>query len=330
MNPRIEKMVLNILIGDKESPEILMGHSSDSDFNSMLRMVKTYRFNYHQGPEATSHLVANTDITFTSYPGSIASSDDFYLANGKHSRIIVSGITLKHQDAAQIMHGIDLEGTVFLSARVMAANRLAHNGKNWSLIMKRDPDLGAKQWLVIDEKRIKFLSQESSTISTTTEEVKSSNEIPTNTLQSADLVKAPANSNIVWLIDQTWRRLHAEDVSENFRKDGVEWLLDGTPFFQVIQDLNGLKSKDVRVNKKLQDSKDVIKFLQRNHGDLVSEPSTVDLKAYTSENHQLILQNGPFFTDSTHTHEEILEDDQENENSIAESFSPVYVQFLWD
>lgn len=342
-NPRVGKMVLNILLNENESPEILMGHSADGDYNSMLKMVKTYRFNYHHGPEAASRLVVNTDITFTSYPGSIASSDDFYLAIGKHSRIIVSGITLKHKDSAQQMHGIDLEGTIFSSARVMAANRLSHNGKFWSIIMKRDPDLGAKQWLVIDEKRMKYLgldTDESVTLPTTTTEdgARSSNEIPTDVLQSADLVKAPSNKNLVWLIDQTWRRLHAEDVTENFKKNDEEWLLDGTPFFKVIQELNGLKSKDVRVSKKLEDSDDVIKFLKNNayRGDLMNEPTTfgnIDLKVYASEDHQLIVQNGPVITDSAHPFDwssEEFDDIRHDEHPSLWNFSPIQVQFLWN
>lgn len=348
VNPRVGKMVLNIIVGENEHPKILMGHSADGDYTSMLKMVKTYRFNYHHGPEAASRIVTNTDITFTSYPGSIASSDDFYLAIGKHSRIIVSGITLKHHQSAELMHGIDLEATIFSSARVMAANRLSHNGKFWSRIMARDPDLGAKQWLVIDEKRMKFLSiddepsqdvNEPVTSSTTSDDgLVNSNEIPTDIIPSADLVKSPSNRNLVWLIDQTWRRLHAEDVTDRFKNDGDGWLFDGTPFFKVIQELNGLHGRDIIVKNDLDNSEDVVQFLKHNayRGDLMMQPTTfgnIDLKVYASEDHQLIVQNGPVITDSTHPFDwssEVFDDIRHDEHPSLWNFSPIHVQFLWN
>lgn len=350
--PRVGKMVLNILIKeDGKKPEVLIGHSSDGDYRSMLKVVKTYRFNYHHSPEPGSRLVINTDITFTSYPGSIASSDDFYLAMGKYTRIIVAGITLKHHQSAQLLHGIDLEGTVFSSARVMAANRLSHNGKFWSRVMARDPDIGAKQWLVIDEKKIKFLSiegpatdgNEAVTSSTTSDDglVNLNNEIPQDMLTSVDLVKAtssPSNRNLVWMVDQTWRRLHAEDVTSKFRNGDHGWSLDGTPYFKVIQELNGLQPKSPKANQKLMNLEDVAQFLKLNsyRGDLLMEPVTfgnVDLKLYTSEDHELIVQNGPITTNTSQPfnwNTDDFIDVHHDEHPVLWNFSPIQVQFLWD
>jgi len=352
VNPRVGKMVLNILLKEEgKKPEVLIGHSSDGDYSSMLKVVKTYRFNYHHSPEAGSRLVTNTDITFTSYPGSIASSDDFYLAIGKHTRVIVAGITLKHHESPQLLHGIDLEGTVFSAARVMAANRLSHNGKFWSRIMARDPDLGAKQWLVIDEKRIKYLSLDSTadlnevvTSSTTTEDGITNviiNEIPQDMLTSVDLVRdtsPPSNRNLIWLVDQTWRRLHAEDVTNMFRNGDHGWTLDGTPFFKVIQELTGLQPKSLKASNKLMSLEDIAQFLKLNsyRGDLLIEPITfgnVDLKLYTSEDHELIVQNGPITTNSTRPFDwnaDLFADIQHDEHPVLWDFSPIQVQFLWD
>lgn len=234
----VEKMIINLVIGE-ETSSIDIGHSSDGDYSSMLKIVKTYRFNYHQGPEFSHHLVPNTDITFTSYPGIIASTDDFYLAHGKHSRFIMAGIKLRYEKAAQI-HGIDLDATVLMSARVMAANRLAKDGKTWARLMARDPDIGAKQWLVIDEKRLKYLNineqnhggdEEIVTSSSYREDgLTEKNEIPTdNNIVMNDMDKALAltesvdSRNIVWLVENTWKRLHGEDVTGRLGKD-VAWI----------------------------------------------------------------------------------------------------------
>lgn len=349
VKPRVGKMVLKIMMQENEQPKILIGHSADGDYNSMLKTVKTYRFNYHHGPEA-SRIVTNTDITFTSYPGSIASSDDFYLAFGKHSRVIVAGLSLKHHNSAQLMYGIDLEGTIFSSARVMAATRLSHNGKFWSRMMSRDPDLGAKQWLVIDEKRMKYLmvndtpgdASESVTSSTTTElpvdeNFMTSNEIPFDLLPSADLVRTTSNNNLIWMVDQTWRRLHAEDVTKQFKSDANGWLLDGSPTFKVIQELNGLQPKDIKVKSRLEKADDVVQYLKRKayRGDLMEEPTTfgnIDLKVYTSEDRQLLVQNGPVVTDSTHPFNwssDEFTDVRHDEHPTLWNFSPHTVQFIW-
>lgn len=351
VNPHVGKMVLKILLPDGgEQPQVLVGHSSDADYIAMLKIVKTYRFNYHHGPEASSNLVTNTDITFTSYPASIASSDAFYLAMGKHSRIIVAGITLKHHQSAQLLHGIDLEGTVFSSARVMAANRLSQNGKFWSRVMALDPDIGAKQWIVVDEKRMKYLpidgpvsteGDEAVTSSTTTDDgLMMNNEVPTNIITSADHVKfSPSNRNLVWLIDQTWRRLHAEDTTARFRSDGDGWTLDGTPYFKVIQELNGLQPRSIKANKKMMSLEDVAQFLKLNsyRGDLLTDPKTtfgnVDLKLYTSEDHELIVQNGPITTNTSQPFDWSNEDfinTRHDEHPTVWNFSPIQVQFLWN
>lgn len=349
VNPRVGKMVLKVEIDEDSNPKILIGHSADGEYNSMLKFVKTYRFNFHHGPEASSRLVTNTDITFTSYPGSLASSDDFYLAMGKHTRVIVAGITLKHHNSAELMHGMDLEGTFFSSARVMAAIRLSHNGKFFSKVMCRDPDIGAKQWLVIDEKRMKFLAvdspltvdgTESVTSSTTTEGgLAMDNEVPNDSI--AELVKSTpstSNRNLVWLIDQTWRRLHAEDVTSKFRNEPDGWVLDGTPYFKVIQELNELQPRSVKVDRKFESMEDVVQYLKDNsyRGDLMSEPTTfgnVDLKFYASEDHELIVQNGPVTSNSSPPFDWSSIDSVEvkhDQHPLVWDFSPIEVEFLWN
>jgi Phospholipase B len=339
VSPRVGKMVLKVVTEGEGQPKILIGHSSDGDYNSMLKVVKTYRFNYHHRSEL-SRIVTNTDITFTSYPASLASSDDFYLAMGKKSRVIIAGVAMKHNNP-ELLHGIDLVGTIFSSARVMAANRLCHNGTGWSRIMERDPHLGAKQWLVIDERRMKYLSAENEAVTSAAppndELSQKGNEIPTD-LASADLVKLHSNRNLIWLIDQTYRRLHAEDVTTRFRKDGDAWFLDGTPYFQVIQDLNKLKSKDIKVDQELQNLDDVMNLLKANshRGDLVRRPTSfgnIDLKLYASEDHELLVQNGPISTNKSQPFDwssSRFADVRHDEHPTLWNFQPVQVQFLWN
>lgn len=342
VNPRVGKMVLKVAVENDGPPKILVGHTSDGEYTSMLKMVKTYRFNYHHGPE-TSRLAINTDITFTSYPGSIASSDDFYLATGKHTRLIIAGVAAK-QDNVDLLHGIDLVGTIFSSARVMAANRLSYNGKNWSRVMARDPHIGAKQWLVIDERRMKYFTIDSENYEIVTSptvtldgDVKQ-NEVPTDIIPSADQVKSHSNRNLIWLVDQTYRRLHAEDVTTRFKIDGDAWLLDGTPYFKVIQELNELKAKDIKVGRNFSSLDEIMDLFKSNahRGDLSASPSTfgnIDVKLYASENHQLLVQNGPVSHNSSQPFDwdsDDFSDIRHDEHPSLWDFEPVQVQFLWN
>lgn len=317
----------------------------------MLKIVKTYRFNYHQGP-SDFHLVANTDITFTSYPGIIASTDDFYLAHGKHSRIIVSGIKLKYNQATQV-HAIDIDAAVLMSVRVMAANRIAHNGKSWAKIMARDPDIGAKQWLVIDEKHIKYLQMEDDgdsrendfvISSSTADDGLTENDIPVDKPQAlekekvASLTSQITSRNIVWLVDNTWKRLHAEDVTSRFKKDG-EWTLDGTPYFKVIQELNRIDGKELNQHQlqHIEEVEDVATALQNQafRGDLEKkdpEPfGNTDIKVYSSDDHQFLVQSGPV----AKSEDEVFEWGSFDEVSHSEhpdtwNFPSVFVQYVWN
>lgn len=366
LHDSVERMIVRLVNG--EAPKILVGHSSDGEYNSMLKIVKTYRFNYHLGPD-TRHLVANTDITFTSYPGCVASTDDFYLAHGKHSRIIVSGVKLKHENDMQL-HGIDLDGAVLMSVRVMAATRLAHNGKAWARFMSRDPDIGAKQWLVVDEKRLKYLNIEDQPVETEEEAVTSAaatvdddlpvhnNEIPTDSVREREMEKAalltPAvnSRDIVWLIDNTWKRLHGEDVTARFKKD-VAWNLDGVPYFKVIQELNKIEGKDFRVrSEQMNGLDDLASFLRRNayRGDLKSSADdskvpygNTDIKLYSTSGHKFIVQSGPVrsIDDDTAVEEEetvvenetfdwtTFDDVAHDEHPDAWNFPKVHVQYVW-
>lgn len=344
ITPCLEKMVLKILRYNDSYPNVLIGHTSDGDYSGMLKIVKTYRFNYHLGPEDSSHLVTNTDITFTSYPGSIASSDDFYLAIGKHSRVIIAGIALKHQgEAAELLNDIDFDHTILLSPRVMAANRLAQNGRSWAHVMVNDPDLGAKQWLVIDEKHLKFLTTDEPLANI--EPLSSDTVSPFVTLkessisqESTDVVKPAAKQNLIWLVDQTWGRLHAEDVTDRFINDRVGWFLDGTPFFKVIQDLNGYRTRNHKVNKNMETANDLVQFLKRNayRGDLMEHPTTfgnIDIKVYESEDRELIVQNGPVLIDPAQPFDwnsSEFEDIDHHDHPSLWNFSPIQVQFLWN
>jgi len=57
--------------------DIFMGHNTWNVYSSMLRIFKRYDFNF-QNP-----LVNAKSMTFSSYPGTLSSWDDYYVMNSK-------------------------------------------------------------------------------------------------------------------------------------------------------------------------------------------------------------------------------------------------------
>lgn len=365
-----EKMIID-LVHQGDVAKVNIGHSSDGEYSSMLKVVKTYRFNYHQGTDFSNHLVANTDITFTSYPGLIASTDDFYLAHGKHTRMIIAGIKLKYEQPTQI-HGIDLDSAVLMSVRVMAANRLAKDGKSWAKYLARDPDIGAKQWLVIDEKRLKYLKigdhdddEEIVTSSSTLDDgLMEKNEIPLDNIVMTEkekletLTDAVNSRNIIWLVENTWKRLHGEDVTARLKKD-TAWICDGTPYYKIIQELNKIDGKDIRLNEQQMNNVDDIVSKLRQHayrgdlrrssdGELIAYGNT-DIKTYSSLDRTFSIQSGPVISSipeiqvSDEARAESLvkidvfewkqfedKDISHDEQPEAWNFPTVHVQYIWN
>uniref|UniRef100_A0A182Q9V3 Phospholipase B-like n=1 Tax=Anopheles farauti TaxID=69004 RepID=A0A182Q9V3_9DIPT len=147
--------------------KILLGHTSDGSYSSMLRMVKKYTLRYHFGSDVSRPALAKaaddadedrtvvpgTNIVFTGYPGVLASLDDFYVINGRREhRLVAAGVKMENEHV-NLWRKIDLVRSVSLAPRVMAANRLGHNGRSWARYFARNPSTGVKQWLVIDMTR---------------------------------------------------------------------------------------------------------------------------------------------------------------------------------
>lgn len=119
--------------------ELYFGHTTWESFSEMTRMWKVYDFPLEG--------VAARRISFSSYPGCVSSTDDYYLMD---SGLAVTETTLnipgkeRHVDGTQVPD--------FL--RIMAANRLASDGEAWV----RNMDSSAtgtysSQWLVLDYHR---------------------------------------------------------------------------------------------------------------------------------------------------------------------------------
>jgi Phospholipase B len=235
-----DSMLMRV-VHEKDQMRVLLGHSSDGQYQKMLRMQKKYRFRYHFSPDLKTHVVPGMSIAFTGYPGGLASTDDFYLVKGKLAKLAVMGVTLEHKNTS-LWNKMDLDNSVLFSARVMTANRLAHSGRSWSRVFGRNPTSGAKQWVIVNYKSLNNVMatlerDEDNEIDQTTAAIPKQAAIDdefTEKRLKVDNVAAAAESHgLVWVVDQLPGRLHAEDVTEKVMESGGYWFSTGKPFFEV-------------------------------------------------------------------------------------------------
>ncbi|XP_044737596.1 putative phospholipase B-like lamina ancestor [Chrysoperla carnea] len=194
--------------------ELYIAENTAENYNSMLRILKRYDFNYHTLSDPKSPLIPGTRIIFTGYPGAISSHDDFYeiKSNNVPHDLVVTGTTINIFNKKQFNH-IDSEDLILLGPRVMAANRLADNGKKWSeYIRQGDVGTGNKQWMIID--LTKFTKEQ---------------------------LLEP--NGFVWLVEQMPGKTNSSDISQKFVQQGY-WATYGLPYHDYIQESSGTKNME--------------------------------------------------------------------------------------
>jgi hypothetical protein len=121
--------------------DIYFGHATWSTYNMMLRIYKTYTFNF-KGVKAVT-------ISFSSYPVTIASLDDFYVADSGLSVMETTNTVFN-----QALYKATTPQTLLYSFRVTVAMRLADNGEDWvNTFAKYNSGTYNNQWMVLDLKR---------------------------------------------------------------------------------------------------------------------------------------------------------------------------------
>lgn len=295
---------------DGTSRKVLIGHSSEGSYASMLRVLKKYKFHYHFSTAQKTNEVSGVDIAFTSYPASLASSDDFYIIGGRKTKLTVAGIRLENRNL-DLWKTVEVNHGVLLAARVMSANRLAHSGRTWAKVMSRNPGFGSKQWLILDTKRLQQTAETGNEIDSLTEalsEVKKlhlldedeENMSEEQKIEEAEdfleLIKPNTDaSGITWIVDQLPGRLHAEDMTDEiiFGGGGL-WTGAGMPFFKEMQEASLIDPDEISrrslqfVNStNITDLGAVAKALQTRayRGDLAGENASafgnIDIKLFS-------------------------------------------------
>ncbi|XP_075889291.1 putative phospholipase B-like 2 [Nelusetta ayraudi] len=128
--------------------DLLVSHDTWNTYQSMLRIMKKYVFDFKVSPSSNSSLPGRTQA-FSSYPGSIFSGDDFYILS---SGLVTLETTIGNSNPA-LWKYVTPTNTVFEWLRNIVANRLATNGLQWADIFSRN-NSGTynNQWMIVDYK----------------------------------------------------------------------------------------------------------------------------------------------------------------------------------
>jgi hypothetical protein len=129
--------------------DVLVGHTTWDSYSEMHRIFKMYKFSFtmYDGVKKDS------TISFSSYPGTLTSTDDFYLLNQK---IVVLETTLEMLDQSLYGRKIpEAKDYVPNYIRILVSNRLSNSGKDWiENFRKNNGGTYNSQWMVLDFSRL--------------------------------------------------------------------------------------------------------------------------------------------------------------------------------
>lgn len=126
--------------------DLLVGHTTWSDYSKMTRIFKYYDLEL-PGSATAARLAA-----FSSYPGCISSTDDFYMLQ---SGLLVMDTSIEILDPkVYSMPARPPRAQLPTFVHVMAVNRMAKTGVHWTVLMaEQNSGTGSAQWLVVDYNR---------------------------------------------------------------------------------------------------------------------------------------------------------------------------------
>ncbi|KAM4708771.1 putative phospholipase B-like 2 [Discoglossus pictus] len=129
-----------------DNKDLLVSHDTWNTYQSMLRIIKKYKLPYRTSNNG-GHLIPGWVQTFSSYPGTIFSGDDFYLIT---SGLVALETTIGNSNK-DLWQYILPKGSVLEWLRNIVANRLATEGEEWANIFtKYNSGTYNNQWMIVD------------------------------------------------------------------------------------------------------------------------------------------------------------------------------------
>ncbi|XP_053324923.1 putative phospholipase B-like 2 [Spea bombifrons] len=192
--------LIKLLPGNKD---LLVSHDTWNTYQSMLRIIKKYTLPYRTSPNG-GPTVPGWVQTFSSYPGTIFSGDDFYLLS---SGLVTLETTIGNSNP-QLWKYIQPEGSVSEWLRNIVANRLAASGQEWAAVFEKfNSGTYNNQWMIVDYNKFR-----------------------------AGQTKAPAG--ILTVLEQLPGMVVKADKSDELYKSGY-WASYNIPYFKEIFNASG-------------------------------------------------------------------------------------------
>lgn len=123
---------------DADRGDVYAAHATWEEYSMMNRIAKHVHFR-------------DTKLSFTSYPGMLGSTDDFFVTN--HGLVVLE-TTLNVLDKT-VLRGAITHKAVPTWLRSLVASRLAKSGAEWASLFRKYP-IGANsdQWLIVDYSKV--------------------------------------------------------------------------------------------------------------------------------------------------------------------------------
>lgn len=183
--------------------DLFVSHNTWSTFESMLRIYKMYDLAYSQAGNGTDAVAARR-VSFSSYPGILASIDDFYVLS---SGLVVQETTIGNSNPDLYRQFVS-PMTVMEWMRNVIANRLARSGSEWSMVYRKyNSGTYNNQNMVVDFKLF--------------------------------APGQPIQNNTLWVVEQLPGYVVAYDRSDMLRTDGY-YASYNVPIDATIRQLSGV------------------------------------------------------------------------------------------
>jgi len=183
--------------------DIFIGHSTWQDYSNTNRIFKHYHFNF------SNPTTASRRVSFSGYPGILASQDDFYLMSSGLGMIQTSNVIV-----AQAQFDAIVPESLLAWQRVRIAGVMARSAPEWyEHFSRHHSGTYANQYMIIDFNRF----------------------IPKHELQS----------DLLWVIEETPGLVVGTDVSTTFSRGGY-WPSYNVPFHADIAWKSGYQQASYR------------------------------------------------------------------------------------
>ncbi|KAL4002494.1 Phospholipase B family protein [Acanthocheilonema viteae] len=227
-----------------DNADLFIAHVSMSSYETMNRILKFYKFAFDK------EKVPGYATSFSSYPGVLASLDDFILASSGLAIIETTISIFNHS----LYNAVRSDGQLHCWIRSIIATKLANTAKQWMQIFARyNSGTYNNQWSVLDYKLFK-----------------PNEKLPTN--------------NLLWVLEQTPGLVISHDMTW-FLKNYTYWPSYNIPYFKIISEISGFKEKGQLLDWYKWESCPRAKIFKRDHHKVINLDTLQKLMRYNDYKH---------------------------------------------